>query len=91
MSVIQAEGLDAVFECLYPGASYNWFINETIHSRNTDNIVASLPAGDSPASLRITARPEYNNITVQCRAQIELGQDNVMFIRSNITTLIIYG
>ena len=92
VSVIQAEGLEAMFECLYPGASHDWFINGTIHSRNTEDIVANiLPSGDSPASLRITARPEYNNITVQCRALVILGQDNVRFMRSNIATLMVYG
>ena len=92
VSVVQAEGLDAVFECLYPGASHDWFINGTIHLTNTEDIVVTRPTVDFPfASLRITARPEYNNITVQCRALIELGQYIFMFVWSNITTLMVYG
>ena len=92
MPVVQAEGLEAVFKCQYTGASYDWFINGTIHSRNTGDIVAnilSLPSEDSPASLRITAKPEYNNITVQCRAEIPMEQD--VFMRSNVATLMVYG
>ena len=90
--VIQAGGLEAVFECLYPGASHDWFINGTIHLTDTEDIVVTRPTVNFPfASLRITARPEYNNISVQCRAQIELGQDNIRFMRSNIATLMVYG
>ena len=95
MSVIQAEGLEAVFECLYPypGASHDWFINGTTHSINTEDIVATLlPSVNSPeAILRIRARPEYNNTVVQCRALVELGNDMFMAVRSNITTLTVYG
>ena len=92
MSVIQAEGLDAVFECLYPGATHDWFINGTIHSTNTEDIVATLPSVNSPeAILRIRARPEYNNTVVQCRALVELGNDMFMAARSNNTTLTVYG
>ena len=92
MSVIQAEGLEAVFECLYPGASHDWFINETVHSSNTEDIEVTEPSVNSPeAILRIRARPEYNNTVVQCRALVELGNDMFMAARSNITTLTVYG
>ena len=92
MSVVQAEGLEAVFECLYPGASHDWFINGTEHLINTEGIVATVPSVNSPvAKLRITARPEYNNAVVQCRALVEVEVDTFMVLRSNITTLTVYG
>ena len=71
MSVVQAEGLEAVFECLYPGAiSYAWAINGIFLSNYTTDIVAVSPSGDSPASLTISARPEYNNTVIQCGATV---------------------
>ena len=94
VSVRQAEGLEAVFECLYPypGASHDWFINGTIHSINTEDIVATLPSVNSPeAKLRITARPEYNNTVVQCRVIVEKENNLFMAVLSNITTLTVYG
>ena len=93
MSVRQAEGLEAVFECRYPGAYYyDWFINGTEHLVNTDDIVATLPSVNSPVSkLRITARPVYNNTVVQCRVFVEVENDMFMAVRSNITTLTVYG
>ena len=92
MSVRQAEGLKAVFECLYPNASHDWFINGTEHLINTDDIVFTPPSVNSPVSkLRITARPEYNNTVVQCRVFVEVENDMFMAVRSNITTLTVYG
>ena len=92
MSVIQADGLVAVFECLYPEATHDWFINGTIHSSNTEDIEATVPSMNSPeAILRIRARPEYNNTVVQCRALVELGNDMLMTVRPNIATLTVYG
>ena len=92
MSVIQAEGLEAVFECFYPGAIHRWFINGTEHSTNTGDIVATLPSVNSPvAILRITARPEYNNTVVQCRVLVEIENNRFTVVRSNITTLTVYG
>ena len=92
MSVIQAEGLEAVFECLYPGASHDWFINGTIHLINTEDIATTLPSVNSPeAILRIRARPEYSNTVVQCRVLVEVEVDTFMAVRSNIATLTVYG
>ena len=89
MSVIQAEGLEAVFECLYPEAIHNWFINGTIHFINTEDIVATLlPSVNSPeAILRIRARPEYNSTVVWCRAGIIVGGD----VLSDNATLTVNG
>ena len=71
MPVIQAEGLEAVFECLYPGAIHDWFINGTIHSSNTEDIVATLlPSVNSPeAILRRSERDQSTTIllfSVEC-------------------------
>ena len=67
--MIQAEGLEAVFECLYPGATaYSWAINGTFLSVYPPDVVADSPSGDSPASLTIPATPEYNNTVIQCGA-----------------------
>ena len=90
MSVLQAEGLEAVFECLYPGATFSWFLNEIILLDLPPNIDANPPSADSPASLIIPARPEYNNTVVQCEALIRHGE-RLEFILSDNATLIIQG
>ena len=90
MSVIQAEGLEAVFECLYPGATFSWFLNGTILLGFPPNIVANPPSADSPASLTISAVPEYNNTVVQCEALIRHGE-SLEFILSDNATLKIQG
>ena len=96
----QAEGLEAVFECLYPGASsYGWAINGTFLSVYPPDLVAVSPSGDSldsiesrdsPASLTIPARPEYNNTVVQCRAYVVVGR-SVQVLLSDDATLTVYG
>ena len=78
MSVKQAEGLEAVFECLYPGeTAYDWSVNGTILSSLSPNIasdIVSIPSvGGSRASLTILARPEYNNTVVQCEAIVRVN------------------
>ena len=86
MSVIQAEGLEAVFECLHPGAtSYGWAINGTFLSVYPSDLVAVSPSGDSPASLTILARPEYNNTVVQCEAVVRVGGGAVFVLADNAT------
>ena len=92
MSVIQAEGLEAVFECLHPGATaYGWALNGTFLSVYPPNIVTNSPSGDSPASLTIPAIPEYNNTVVQCRAIVEVGRGSFMVVRSDSATLTVNG
>ena len=95
MSVRQAEGLEAVFECLYPGAiSYTWAVNGTFLSDLPPDIymyiVPVLPLGDSPASLTIPAIPEYNNTVIQCRACVVVGR-SVQVLLSDDATLTVYG
>ena len=91
MSVIQAEGLMAVFECLYPGATaYSWAINGTFLSVYPSDLVAVSPSGGSPASLSIPAIPEYNNTVVQCRAIVVVG-GGILVLLSDNATLTVYG
>ena len=72
----QAEGLEAVFECLHPGGetSHDWSVNGTILSSLspdiTSDIVSSPSVGGSLATLTIPATPEYNNTVVQCKATV---------------------
>ena len=71
VSVIQAEGLKAVFECLYPGAlSHSWEINGMYPADDAfpSDVTRTLPSGDTPARLAIPAIGQYNNTVVQCRA-----------------------
>ncbi|XP_064387485.1 uncharacterized protein LOC135335828 isoform X2 [Halichondria panicea] len=71
VSVIQAEGLKAVFECLYPGAlSHSWEINGMYPADDAfpPDVTRTLPSGDTPARLAIPATDQYNNTVVQCRA-----------------------
>ena len=77
-SVVQAEGLEAVFECLYPGAqSHGWGINGGFlpDDQFPPDVTRIPPSGDSPARLIIPATPQYNNTVVQCRAIVEEGGD----------------
>ena len=87
MPVNQAEGLEAVFECLYPGAiSYSWAINGTFLSVYPPDIDIDPPSGGSPASLTIPAKPEYNNTVIQCGATVPGG-----FLPSGNVPLTVYG
>ena len=91
VSVIQAEGLMAVFECLYPGATaYGWAINGTFLSVYPPDIDFDPPSGDSPASLTIPAIPEYNNTVVQCRVFAVVG-GGIQVLLSDNATLTVYG
>ncbi|XP_064388381.1 uncharacterized protein LOC135336489 isoform X1 [Halichondria panicea] len=78
VSVIQAEGLKAVFECLYPGAlSHSWGINGMYPADDAfpPDVTRALPSGDTPARLSIPSTGQYNNTVVQCRAVIDVGGD----------------
>ena len=90
MSVIQAEGLEAVFECLYPGATFSWFLNGRILLDSSLGIDTDLPSRGSPASLTIPARPEFNNTVVQCEAVVRVGGGAKLVLSDN-ATLVVYG
>ena len=85
VSVRQAEGLEAVFECRYPGdgITHSLFVNGNV-------IDVNVPSGDSPASLTVPTRPEYNNTVVQCEAVVRMG-GSAVFVLSDNATLTVYG
>ena len=91
--MVQAEGLEAVFECLYPGAiSRIWRINGEDLPENQDlpNVTFISPSGDSPARLIIPATPQYNNTVVQCEAIVREG-GGVMSVLSENASLTVQG
>ena len=72
VSVVQAEGLEAMFECFHPESISSWFVNG-VYQTNNNFPFDILPLAGTPASLTIPARPDYNNTVVQCRAVVEVG------------------
>ena len=88
MSVTQVEGMNVVFECLYPNATaYGWTFNGTRLSFFPPDVVVVSPSGDSQASLTIPAIPKYNNTVVHCEAVGE-GVGNIL---SESATLKVQG
>ena len=84
--MVQAEGLEAVFECLYPGATaYSWAINGTFLSDFPPGLDSDPPSGGSPARLTILTTLQYNNTVVQCKAVIREGGTGVFVLSENAT------
>ncbi len=76
VSVVQAQGLNAVFECLYPGAiSHTWGLNGEFPTDDSypPDVTAIRPSGVIPATLTIPATAQHNNTVVQCRAVVEIN------------------
>ena len=72
VSVVQAQGIDAVFECQYPGArTYIWGLNGEFPSHNSlpPDVTVTPPSGDIPTKL-IIATGQHNIIVVQCVALV---------------------
>ena len=93
-SVVQAEGLEAVFECLCPGAvSHTWGLDGVFLAADQfpPNVTRVTVLGDSPARLIIPATPQYNNIVVQCRAIVDEGGGSFRSVLSNNGTLRVQG
>ena len=93
VSVIQAKGLKAVFECLYPGAlSHRWGINGTYPADDAfpPDVTRTLPSGDTPARLAIPSTDQYNNTVVQCRAVLDAGGD-AQFVQTCDALLLVQG
>ena len=87
--MVQAKGLKAVFECLYPGAlAHNWRIQGEFYSEANfpPDINREKPSGDSPARISIPATLHYNNTVVQCNAVV-----NFRGILSNNASLQVQG
>ena len=90
-SVTQVEGMNVVFECLYPNATaYGWAFNGTSQSVFPPDIVDRSPSGDSPATLTIPAIPEYNNTVVHCEAVGVLSESATLKVQG-IYSCIIFG
>ena len=88
VSVTQIEGMNVVFECLYPNATaYSWALNGTRLSFFPPDVDTNPSSGDSPASLTIPAKPEYNNTVVHCEA-VGGGVGNIL---SESATLKVQG
>ncbi len=69
--MVQAEGLEAVFECLYTGAvAYTWFVNgiEGSSSRFPPEIKETGGTSGNPSVLTIPVTSQFNNSVVQCGA-----------------------
>ena len=85
-SVVQSEGLEAVFECFYPGqASYSWFIDGSLVFTNSPPPNVTLASASNP--LTILAISLYNNSAIKCEART--ATEGVLF--SNKSSLVVYS
>ena len=68
--MVQAEGLEAVFECLVPGAIYRWSVNEFDFTSDEfpKEIRETGGTSGNPSTLIIPASSQFNNSVVQCLA-----------------------
>ena len=87
--MVQAEGLEAVFECLYPGAlAYDWALNRTFSTILPSGVSDTFSSGGVPARLIIPATPQYNNTVVQCEAVVATEEGgSLLGMRSVTATL----
>ncbi len=93
VSVIQAEGLKAVFECLYPGATaYSWGLDRIYPPADAfpPDLTRTLPSGNTPARLSIPSTGQYNSTMVQCRAVLDVGGD-AQFVQTCDALLLVQG
>ena len=84
VSVVQAQGLNAVFECRYPGAqNRNWGFNGEFPTDDSypPNVTVALPFG----TLTIPATGQCNNTVVQCEAVVRDGQMFISELSENAT------
>ncbi|XP_064395205.1 uncharacterized protein LOC135342390 isoform X3 [Halichondria panicea] len=88
VSVVQAQRVDAVFECRYTGAqSYNWRLNGEFPTEDTypPGVTATPSTNDTPATLTIPAIAHYNNTVVQCEAVVRDGRALIPTLSVNAT------
>lgn len=98
-SVIQAQGLEAVFECLYedPGGAaiiYTWIVDGEYYNGATSSVrgITLPPYPDGPISLNVTALPQHNNTSIQCEANIRIpGVSQKRQFQSCMATLRVHG
>lgn len=99
VSVIQAEGLEVVFECYHPRAtSYTWVLNGLLpnHPDYPPGLISLGGSWNTSSTLTILARPEYNFTVVQCLSVVEVGGASLFVLSDNATltvtgTIICYG
>ena len=75
--MVQAQGLTALFKCLYLGAqNHNWGLNEEFPTEDKypPDVTLTLSSGDFPATLTIPATAQYNDTVVQCEAVVRDGR-----------------
>ena len=92
--MIQAEVLEAVFECLHPGpALHAWGLDGEFlaEDQSPPDIARVAASGDSPARLIIPATLQYNNTVVQCGAIVVEGGGSFRIVLSNNGTLRVQG
>ena len=90
--MVQAEGLEAVFECLYRTESpvtYDWYIDERLHQSDASGV--SSMTHNATATLRIAAIPEHNNTVVQCEALVRKMNGPILNMLSNSATVRVQG
>ena len=88
VSVVQAQGVDAVFECRYPGAqNHNWGLNGEFPTEDTypPDVTVTPSSNDIPATLTIPAIAQYNNTVVQCEAVVRDGRGFISKLSVNAT------
>ena len=88
VSVVQAQGVIAVFECRYLGAqSYNWGLNGEFPTYDSypPDVTVTLSSGDTPETLTIPATAQYNNTVVQCEAVVRDGRVFIPELSVNAT------
>ncbi len=93
VSVVQAKGVDVVFECLYLGAVYHsWGINGTFPAENEfpSDVTRTQASSIIPATLTIPATAHYNNTVVQCEAGVRVERQVDINYTEN-ATLIMFG
>ena len=94
-SVVQAEGLEAVFECRYPGAlvlDHVWRINGSGSDQWTSDVMQYKPSeAILTPTLVIPATPQYNNTVVQCIAIVDEGGGSFTGVLSKNATLKVQG
>lgn len=81
-SVVQAEGLDAIFLCQHPtdSGTIDWTINGTaLRNIDTSNgLIRSEGRGAAVEALIIAAIPKYNNTVVVCLKFIRINESVIL-------------
>ena len=89
--MVQAEGLEAVFECLYPGAlTHNWGLNRVFFTDANfpPDVTRIPPSVDSlTVKLIIPTTLQNNGTVVQCNAVVKYSNGSLLGTLSSNATL----